>query len=219
METKRSWETAVDSGTGSSKKLSHVESIQKCGYTIVKDLLNPGQIAASLDVVKTLWEEEYRAGGLHCQRSPHHNVNNLPARTRALDDLIANETLSEINTSVFGEHHSLNEFRALNLLRCTEIPFMHRDSMMSTLPTSPIRLYVILALEPFTKESGATFVVPGSNHFPFRPEPHFAELYERKVLEASPGSAIIFDANTWHGPSPNVSITMVSKYGIWSLVH
>lgn len=61
---------------------------------------------------------------------------------------------------------------------------------------------VLWALDDFTPQNGATRVFPGSHKFQ-----HFAEdgkVYDEEILLTVPkGSAIIFNANLWHGGGGN----------------
>lgn len=61
---------------------------------------------------------------------------------------------------------------------------------------------VLWVLDDFTDQNGATRIYPGSHKFT-----QFAEdgrVYDEEILVTTPkGSAIIFDANLWHGGGPN----------------
>ncbi len=61
-------------------------------------------------------------------------------------------------------------------------------------------LNVITCISDFTCHNGATHVVPGSFKFPTLdiPSPPVPGL---RVVEAPRGSALVFNINTWHGPS------------------
>jgi ectoine hydroxylase-related dioxygenase (phytanoyl-CoA dioxygenase family) len=65
---------------------------------------------------------------------------------------------------------------------------------------------VLWLLDDFTDQNGATRVVPGSHKYM-----QFAEdgkIYDEEVLiTGTQGSAIIFNANLWHGGGPNLDGT------------
>ncbi len=65
-------------------------------------------------------------------------------------------------------------------------------------------LNVIICLSDFTCENGSTHIVPGSFRFPHLEIPTSA-LDSKMVIQAPRGSAIVFNINTWHGPSANNS--------------
>ena len=65
-------------------------------------------------------------------------------------------------------------------------------------------LNVIICVSEFACDNGSTHIVPGSFRFPGLEIPESA-LQAKTVIEAPRGSAIVFNFNTWHGPSANNS--------------
>jgi len=65
-------------------------------------------------------------------------------------------------------------------------------------------LNVIFCVSDFTKTNGATYLVPGSFQYDsFRPPD--APVPGQRIVEAGCGSVLVFNFNTWHGPSENQS--------------
>ena len=204
MEKPRSWAldlNKVDQVSG----LSPVELITKIGYAVLPDFLSPSEVRQFRDEVIALHLQERDLSGDHAYRYPHMVANNIVPRSRLFDHLLLHQSLLPIVEHFYGSQGNLLEFRAINLQQCNETPFMHKDSMTNTVPGSPLRLFMIVALDPFSSANGATFVIPGSHYFPFKPDPAIAEFVEPKILEMSPGSCLLFDANLWHGPTANTS--------------
>ncbi len=206
MEKARSWNIDQDAiNDGKKKLLSFYEKINKCGYFKITNLINSNDIKKFKKEVIRLHDEEKENKGLHHSRPPHQVANNLPSRTRVFDNLIESPKIIEVIDHYFGNGANLLEFRAINLLQCNEMPFMHKDSMTNTMPGSPLRIFFIIALDPFKDDNGATFVIPGSHHFPFGPDPLIAKYMSKKSINLNPGEGLVFDANLWHGPSANFS--------------
>ncbi len=94
---------------------------------------------------------------------------------------------------------------------------LHNDSRYPNAPW-PIVAVVLWCLEDFTTENGATRVVPGSHKFPGFPE-NGRTYPEEVVLEASRGSAIVFNGSLWHGSGMNESSStrwaMIYTYARW----
>ena len=65
-------------------------------------------------------------------------------------------------------------------------------------------LNVITCISEFTHDNGSTHIVPGSFRFPNLEIPKSASD-AKLVIQAPRGSAIVFNINTWHGPSANNS--------------
>jgi len=62
---------------------------------------------------------------------------------------------------------------------------------------------VLFAIDPFTKESGATWVVPNSHQrdAPLSP----GDMESSLPVECPAGSMIVFDSTLWHAAGPNTS--------------
>lgn len=64
-------------------------------------------------------------------------------------------------------------------------------------------------LDDFTKENGATRIVPGSHRWPGHPRDHLADLkntHPQEInIEAPAGSVAVFNGHTWHGSTNNQS--------------
>ena len=67
-------------------------------------------------------------------------------------------------------------------------------------------LNVITCISEFTRDNGATQVVPGSFTFPTLDLPS-PPVHCLSVVEAPRGSAIVFNINTWHGPSAHMGVS------------
>lgn len=80
---------------------------------------------------------------------------------------------------------------------------MHRDGGIYPIrvPGRPIVTNCLLALDPFTKEVGATTIVPGSQLWDKPVDPN----HETVVVEMQPGSIVIFGGELWHGSGPNTT--------------
>lgn len=63
---------------------------------------------------------------------------------------------------------------------------------------------VFFAVDEFTRENGATWVLPGTQHLPACP-PMEERAARGVVLECPAGSMIVFDSTLWHAAGPNTS--------------
>jgi ectoine hydroxylase-related dioxygenase (phytanoyl-CoA dioxygenase family) len=74
----------------------------------------------------------------------------------------------------------------------------HRDlPYQSWVATKPLALGALLALDPFTAESGATWFLPGSHRHERFPSAEFVARWQTQAL-APAGSIVVFDAMTFH---------------------
>ena len=63
-------------------------------------------------------------------------------------------------------------------------------------------LNVIICISDFACNNGSTHIVPGSFRYPSLEIPETA-LDAKMTMQARRGSAIVFNINSWHGPSAN----------------
>jgi ectoine hydroxylase-related dioxygenase (phytanoyl-CoA dioxygenase family) len=118
-----------------------------------------------------------------------------------------------------SEPYVLLNNSARNPLKGNKGQQLHLDS---NLPGGnyPLSIIVIYMLDDFTKESGATRVVPGSHKFGTYAEN--AKKYDEEItIEASKGSVLIYDASLWHGGgeklSDNSRWSVILTFGRWFL--
>jgi ectoine hydroxylase-related dioxygenase (phytanoyl-CoA dioxygenase family) len=63
---------------------------------------------------------------------------------------------------------------------------------------------VLVAVDPFTADNGATLVVPGSHQSP-TPPPDDVLRSKAVAVECPAGSMVVFDSTLWHAAGSNVS--------------
>ncbi len=81
----------------------------------------------------------------------------------------------------------------------------HRDlAYQHWVSSEPLAINVLLALDEFTLQSGATFVLPATHHLPEFPSDQYVGRHER-VLEAPPGTFLLLDGMLFHRAGRNVS--------------
>lgn len=61
-----------------------------------------------------------------------------------------------------------------------------------------------IAIDPFTAETGATWVVPGSHLFEDMPSDQYLQKHEIQ-MQMEPGSVLVFDSTLWHRSGQNRS--------------
>ena len=79
-----------------------------------------------------------------------------------------------------------------------DLPYQHFTS------SRPLAVSALFCVDPFTPETGATTVLPASQHMAQFPSPRVAEALEASV-DAAPGSFIVFDSMLFHRAGANRS--------------
>lgn len=82
----------------------------------------------------------------------------------------------------------------------SDIPAVHRRVI-----GTPVMLQVVWMLDGFTREKGATRIVPGSHRHPEAYPPPGRTIAHEVQPEGPPGSVMIFNGQCWHGGGANRS--------------
>ena len=134
-------------------------------------------------------------------------------KSRAFDDLYAHPTVLAVVRGVlvdpdrkrgyfpFGGGIQLSTVMIKDMQPRENIRHMHRDDEGYPIPRPrpPIVVNTLLALDPFTRETGATLVVPGSHKWtgPVQQD------CEHMAVEMDAGSILMFDGSLWHNNGAN----------------
>jgi len=196
--------------------MNYTQQLEELGYCLIPDLITPEEC----DKYVQLLERDYKKySSLYAgsgSETPHglddkslekvvYNLHNKdiswyklfehPAVTKLLDGLLIEGSYKN------SEPYYLNNNSARFPLKGNLGQQLHSDSRLPGINYC-IVANVLWVLDDFTPENGATRVVPGSHKFM-----SFAEdgkCYDEEILiSAKKGSAIIFNANLWHGGGPN----------------
>ena len=150
-------------------------------------------------------------GGLGASRIS--NSQNVFAKTDAADDVATDPLLIDVMEGVLGPGVWLSCAHAKNPLPGTTAQAIHRDDGTpgrfkfpgdDPHPHRPIVCNTLLALDPFTAESGGTILAPGSHVWPSMKHKR-PELDDLEYLEMPAGSIMIFDGQMYHAAGNNTS--------------
>lgn len=87
---------------------------------------------------------------------------------------------------------------------------IHRDHARFSRPYL-LTLNLLYLVDDFTKENGATYLLPGSQHAAEKPDEDY--FYKNAIrVEGKAGDAVIFDSLVWHAGGTNT--TQASRRGI-----
>jgi hypothetical protein len=123
----------------------------------------------------------------------------------SLDELLRRRTLHEYLAAFFGGPYILNSYGGVlnHPGHAAYVSRVHRD-VRTYLPGSPLMINMLVMLDPFTSDNGATLVLSGSNHIPERPSDEFFFQHSERFLGAA-GDIVLFDSNVWHAAGENRS--------------
>ena len=166
-----------------------VADIRTEGYTVVENF--------NTEVLIT----EMRAIGTSTGRT--WRAHNLLAKTRAADNVFLDPRLRAIIDGVIGKYSQVNIATLFNTLPGETKQDLHQDDGLWPIPRPhpSFLCNVLIAFDDFTKENGATHVVPGSHAW----TQSIDQSVESLQVELTSGSALFWEGGLWHGGGANMT--------------
>jgi ectoine hydroxylase-related dioxygenase (phytanoyl-CoA dioxygenase family) len=134
----------------------------------------------------------------------HHMVGGVDSLAEFLEQLY----LDEFIRKHFAGEYILNSFGALINLPISGDSYKHGHSYHRDVRTFSdgfrLLLNMLVMIDEFTIENGATKVVPGSHRVKERPSDDYLESHAVQ-LTGRPGAILLFDSNLWHSAAPNIT--------------
>ncbi|MCC5881579.1 MAG: phytanoyl-CoA dioxygenase family protein [Halomonas sp.] len=125
----------------------------------------------------------------------HQAVGRGDSIDRFLDRHLFHEALS-----IFfgGGPYALNACTPVGGLPDADIYIhrIHRD-VGSFIPGYALRSNMLVMLDDFTEDNGATWVLPGSHHYPDKPDEEVFNRYSHQLLGKA-GTVVLFNSYVWH---------------------
>lgn len=185
------------------------------GYAIVRDVLDAAACAdliAEVDRVEREFDIEF--GNNEFEGFQTRRIFNLIARGPRFRDLVTNETVLTAVEAILGDDILLSGTTSMHIGPGETEQLLHADDGMISLPRPhPATMVTTLwALSEFTKDNGATRLIPGS-HLKSTIVPQPEDESDVVVAEMRAGSVLILHASTWHGGGSNSS-SSVERYGL-----
>lgn len=179
-----------------------VAEIRDRGFAVVKDYLSPAEVAAlRSDFNRNVPITEMRAIGTDTGRT--WRAHNLLAKTRAADHVFLDPRLRAIVDGVIGRYNQINVTTLFNTLPGETRQFLHQDDGLWPIPRPhpPFLCNALIAFDDFTRDNGATHLVPYS-HTWTRPVDQSADTLQ---IEMRSGSAVFWEGGMWHAGGANVT--------------
>jgi ectoine hydroxylase-related dioxygenase (phytanoyl-CoA dioxygenase family) len=200
----------VDRAEGSDAAGLYVEELRIDGFTLVPSGLDDGELAALRAKLEDVYARQAAelGGEETLARCSELDVVRCPlVYDEAFVSVAANPNLLAIVERMLGPNFVLTQQNGLLTRPATENYQVrwHRDlSYQHWVSSEPLAINALLALDEFTLESGATFVLPASHHRAEFPSDDYVRRHER-VLAAPPGTFLVLDCMLFHRAGRNVS--------------
>ncbi|MEZ5181619.1 MAG: phytanoyl-CoA dioxygenase family protein [Acidimicrobiales bacterium] len=178
-------------------------AVADAGHVAVADLFAPDEVAEARTALDEVLASEADIAGERGWRTDAHLVAYaLPAKHPALLRLCLHPGAAALARAVLGDDAVLAGANGLDLPPGSTGQALHRDHPHPT-PGVTLYLHVVVALDDFRAENGATLVVPASHRAPLADRAP-AELTGRAVPVAVPaGGGVAFDGALVHAAGPN----------------
>jgi hypothetical protein len=181
--------------------------MQARGWALFETVVPPQLMARMKEDVRAKQEEcagwmRKRGLGETGAGAAHHILGG----GTSLDEFMAHLYLDEYLARWFAGPYILNSFGASVTGLETETSYLNRMHRDLRSHTGGYRLLInmLVMLDDFTLENGATYLLSGSHRTPQAPaELAFFERAER--LTGPAGSIALFDSSLWHAAGPNRS--------------
>ncbi|HJO25406.1 MAG: phytanoyl-CoA dioxygenase family protein [Myxococcota bacterium] len=188
-----------------------LEAIERDGYTIVEDVLEPDSVEAIGKRVREI--EKQTLGETERGRPIDGNSQLRTAGLLRLDPLFWEipvlEGLLPVVQGILGAECLLTAFSAIDLLPGENRQPIHPDDALIPLPRphQPVVCTCMVAIDAFTSENGATRLLPGSHKTAGVPDygTDHREVEGMIAAEMRAGSAVVFNGALLHQAADNES--------------
>jgi ectoine hydroxylase-related dioxygenase (phytanoyl-CoA dioxygenase family) len=186
----------------------HVERIRVSGFTVVPGGYTRDEIAyLSHRIDALLVEQANHAGGIDAlaEIGEHETLRCCLAHDEAFVRLASNVNVLDVCRHLLGEYVVLMQQNAIVNPpgRAHRQTACHRDLPYQHFVSSrPLAVSALFCVDPFTRENGATVVLPGTHKIEQFPSDALAAEIARPV-EAPAGSFLVFDSMLFHRAGPN----------------
>ena len=188
----------------------HAERIRVSGVSVVPGGYAPDEIAyLSRRIDALLVEQADRAGGIDilAEIGEHETLRCCLAHDEAFVRLASNPRVMDVCRQLLGDYIVLMQQNAIVNPpgRAHRQTACHRDLPYQHFVSSrPLAISALFCVDPFTRENGATIVLPGTHRIEQFPSETLAAEIEQPV-EAPAGSFLLFDSMLFHRAGHNGS--------------
>ncbi len=131
----------------------------------------------------------------------HHSIGGADS----LDELLEHLPLSDHVADFFGGPYVLHAFNPVTVQpgRPTYVHKIHRDAATHC-GDFRLLMNMLIMVDEFTLENGATYILSGSHHHPDPPTADFFFRHAERIT-GPVGSIVLFDSRVWHAAGENLS--------------
>ncbi len=182
----------------------HVARIERDGYTIVEDAIEPDFVdALNEDLLRLERELGIRPHRNDFEGAQTVRIYNLLARGKLYERIPVHENVLPIVERVLDPGCLVSSLSSISIGPGEKAQPIHADDQLIPIPKPhpPVVCNTMWALTDFTAENGATRIIPGSHTRDHSPE--YGRHYESVAAVMRRGSVMVYNGSLWHGGGAN----------------
>lgn len=186
----------------------NLEKLKRDGYFLVKGVLSETDLAQIRSKMDAIWEGQLTQYGAEFleKLGDFGQIRGMMKADSHFYDLIIHPIVEQYLAATVGSTSILHLQNGIVLFpdRLHNQARYHRDFPKDFIPSKILSFNAFWVIDPFTAETGGTWVVPGSHRFEAMPSE--AYIKEKQVqIHAPAGSILFFDSMLWHKGGQNFS--------------
>ncbi len=181
-------------------------ALDTLGYAILENALSPFELKKLHQELEPHFEARANSQALFFGFNTKR-IEALFTKSKISQHMATHEAVLAAVNHVLGDNCDtiqLNLTQGIRINPGEEAQILHPDSAMFPIENKPFEFVInaIWAYSDFTKQNGATQIVPGSHTWPSdrQPEPH-----EITCAEMPAGSVLLYQASLLHGGGANIT--------------
>jgi len=185
---------------------SHLAAVERDGYTIVEDAIEPDlvdQLLATLD--RLVGDLGIVPAGNRFEGGNTLRIYNLLAHDEVFRRVPVHPSVLPVVDGVLGDGCLVSSLSSIDIRPGEIAQPIHADDQLIPIPKPhpPTVCNTMWALTDFTEANGGTRIIPGSHLADSSPE--YGSEYDSIPAEMPRGSVLIWHGSLWHGGGANAT--------------
>lgn len=179
------------------------QQVNEHGYAVVPEFLDSCTLGRLRENLRPIFSAiRSRESKEYGQQTVH--THNLLAKTRAVDELLLDQRLLGLIEEILGPDFQVSGVAAMRPGPGDRRQHLHTDDGHYPIPRPhpPLIVNTLIALDPFTRQNGATEVIPKSHRFKER----MSQDSETVTVEMPEGGLLLWDGALWHRGGGNSTL-------------
>jgi ectoine hydroxylase-related dioxygenase (phytanoyl-CoA dioxygenase family) len=185
---------------------THLERIERDGYSVIEDVIEPAHADAIADDLLRLERE------LHVEPADNdfegrrtRRIYNLLVHGKLYEEIPVHPRVLPVVEGVLDAGCLISSLSSISIGPGESAQMIHSDDQLIPLPKPHVAIVcnTMWALTDFTEENGATRIVPGSQRRDHSPD--VTRHYDSVPAEMGKGSVLVWNGSLWHGGGANRS--------------